>query len=225
MSRTLRRLGFVVGAAALLLAGGVGYAAVKDGSTVIKACAVKQTGQLRLDTGNGCRTSEQAVQWNQTGPPGPPGPPGNSNSVVRHISQFMLDGTTASTPILSSRGAIGKLSLLCGHDANGGNGQIRFTQSSDASFQNRVIFYSPQVPISPMLVLSDPEVTFNWADTPRDNIMFEIMIEATPGTDFTLPPTVTDIHGFVQHFSSFGGCSFFVHMDTSDVSSGVTFTP
>jgi hypothetical protein len=36
--------------------------------------------------------------------------------------------------------------------------------------------------------------------------------------------SLTDIHGFVQHFS-FGGCSFFVHVDTSEINSGETFTP
>jgi len=66
--------------------------------------AQRATGQLRLDTGGGCLPSEQAVQWNQTGPPGPPGPPGNTDSIVRHISGFMFDGTTVTTPLLRSEG-------------------------------------------------------------------------------------------------------------------------
>src|SRR5947209_4426081 len=93
---------------ALLLGGFVGalaatgfgaYAAASDGNT-INACAMKATGQLRLSTNGNCLPSEQAIQWNQTGPPGPPGPAGNTDSTVRHISNFMFDGSSVTTPIL-----------------------------------------------------------------------------------------------------------------------------
>ena len=74
-----------------------------------------------------------------------------------------------------------------------------------------------------MLVVANPQATFPWA-TPADGmIVFEVMIEDEPGTT-EIKPTVTDIHGFVQHFS-FGGCAFFVHVDTSELNSGETFTP
>jgi hypothetical protein len=218
MSRKLRRLGVGVAAAALLLAGGVGYAAVKDSGTVIKACAMKPNGQLRLNTGNGCLPTELALQWNQVGPQGPPG---NTDSTVRHISNFMVDGSSVTTPVLSATGELGKLSLSCDHDATGGNGTIGFTETSDPTFRARVIFYSPEVAASPQLTLAP--ATFSWADTPGDNIMFEVMIEDEPGST-EVKPTVTDIHGFVQHFSS-GGCAFYAHLDTSEINSGETFTP
>jgi hypothetical protein len=48
-------------------AGGLAYAQTSDGNT-IKACAQTTSGQLRLDTGDGCRASEQAVQWPAAGP-------------------------------------------------------------------------------------------------------------------------------------------------------------
>ena len=135
----------------------------------------------------------------------------------------MFDGSSVTTPILSAKGEIGKLSLSCNHDANGGNGTIGFTQSSLPSFQDRVIFYSPEVSSSPMLVLANPQATFPWA-TPGDGmIVFEVMIEAEPGAT-EAKPTLTDIHGFVQHLS-FGGCAFWVHVDTSEINSGETFTP
>lgn len=215
-------LGAFVGA---LAATGFGAYAAASGGDTINACAMKATGLLRVSSNGTCLPSEKALQWNQTGPPGPPGPPGNTDSTVRHISNFMFDGKTATTPILSARGEVGKLAVSCDHDANGGNGAITFTQSSDPSFQNRVIFYSPEVTSSPTLVNANPEVTFPWADTSGDNVIFEMIIEAEPGTDPSLRPTLTDIHGFVQHFAQFGGCSFYVHVNTSEINSGETFTP
>lgn len=46
-------------------------------ATVIQACVNKRTGFLRLisDTGR-CRHREQAISWNEQGPPGKPGPQG-----------------------------------------------------------------------------------------------------------------------------------------------------
>jgi hypothetical protein len=216
------RLALLLGVfAGALAATGFGAYAAASSSDTINACAKTDTGQLRLNTGGGCLPSEQALQWNKTGPPGPPGPPGNTDSTVRHISNFMVDGTTVSTPIVSARGEAGKLSLRCGSDANGGNGEIGFTQSGDLSFQDRVIFYSPQVPSSPTLMLANPQVTFPWANA-GENIVFEMMIEAEINGQ---KPVLTDIHGFVLHFSAFGGCSFYVHVNTSEINSGETFTP
>jgi hypothetical protein len=77
MSRLFRRwtvLGVVV-TAALAVAGGFAYAQA-TGDAVITACAKTEHGQLRLDRGDGCLASEEAVQWNQTGPQGPQGVPG-----------------------------------------------------------------------------------------------------------------------------------------------------
>jgi hypothetical protein len=224
------KLALLLGAfVAALAATGFGAYAAASGGDTINACAMKATGQLRLNTNGTCLPSEQAIQWNQTGPPGPPGqtgppgPPGNTDSTVRHISNFLLDGSSVTTPILSARGEIGKLSLSCAHDASGANGTISFTTSTGAA---NVIFYSPEVPSSPRLVFTNTQVTFPWAGTPGDNIIFEMMLEAL-GTP--TKPTVTDIHGFVKHFSfeapPGGGCAFYVHVDTSEINSGETFTP
>jgi hypothetical protein len=73
-----RRLSFLVPSpavavafAALLAAcGGVAVAATSS-SPVIRACANKRTGALRL--ANRCRRSERRVSWNQTGPQGTAG--------------------------------------------------------------------------------------------------------------------------------------------------------
>jgi hypothetical protein len=74
-SLRLRRgvLAALVLTAALGIAGGVAYAKVAGSGGVIDACAGDVTGVLRLDGGDGCRTSEHAIQWNQAGPQGPPG--------------------------------------------------------------------------------------------------------------------------------------------------------
>jgi hypothetical protein len=71
----LRRGGLAALALTALLgiAGGVAYAQVAGSGGVIDACAGNVTGVLRLDGGDGCRNSEHAIQWNQTGPQGPAG--------------------------------------------------------------------------------------------------------------------------------------------------------
>src|SRR3954468_2593731 len=158
------KLALLLGAfVAALAATGFGAYAAASGGNTINACAMKVTGQLRISPNGQCLHSEQAIQWNQTGPPGPPGqtgqqgPPGNTDSTVRHISNFLVDGSSVTTPILSAKGELGKVTLSCDHDANGGNGVIRFTDTVNPAFQARVIFYSPQVPSSPVLVVANPE--------------------------------------------------------------------
>jgi hypothetical protein len=73
----------VVGVIAVVgAAGGFAYART-TADTTIKACAKTLSGELRLDTADGCLPSEQAIQWNQTGPQGVPGPSGLSTSIER----------------------------------------------------------------------------------------------------------------------------------------------
>ena len=70
MSHIRLRRGMLVAlvvAAVAAAAGGLAYAQTTDGST-IKACARMTDGQLRLDTGGGCRSNEQAVEWPAAGP-------------------------------------------------------------------------------------------------------------------------------------------------------------
>lgn len=78
--------GYVLGgaAAALLAAGGVGWAAIPGADGTISGCYQKESGALRLlDAAGGetCRNSELAVSWSKTavgaqGPAGPAGPQG-----------------------------------------------------------------------------------------------------------------------------------------------------
>lgn len=222
----------------VMLAGavGVGYAATPDSQGTIHACMRNVTGKIRLidhslnasSLRSHCTASETEVTWSQQGPSGAPGPQGsagNSDSTVRHISQFMFDGTTVSTPILSAKGERGTLSIFCGSDPNGPNtgvGHITFTTDNTSSTLDALTFYAPTIPTSTWTQVHG-QATFPWTAPPGDNVPFEMMIESQIGTSATVPPTLTDIRGFIQHFP-FGGCSFYVYIDTSEVTSPMTFT-
>ena len=155
-----------------------------------------------------------------------PGSPGNSGITVRHISQFMFDGKTVTTPILSARGERGKLSIFCGSNPDGsdtGVGNITFTTDNTSSTLDALTFSAPTIPTSTLTQVHG-HATFPWTAPAGDNVPFEMMIESQIGTSATVPPTLTDIRGFIQHFA-FGGCSFYVYIDTSEVASPMTFTP
>jgi len=225
-------------AAVLAAAAGIGYAAIPDSDGTIHACMLNASGTVRLidpsgssnDLRSHCTKLETALKWNQQGPPGAPGaqgPPGNTDSTVRHFSQFMFDGHTATAPVVSAQGERGKLSIACNHDAsNQGVGHIAY--ATDSSQSEALTFVSPSIPRSSLVTVpAGGQVTFPWADTPNDNLSFEMMIEPTgfpvpPGT--TEDPVLIDIRGFVQHFD-FGGCNFYVFIDASEVAAPITFTP
>lgn len=69
----------VVLAGLLLLVSGVASASVPAANGTITGCYETKNGALRVidaEAGQGCRTKEQLVQWNQSGQPGPTGPQG-----------------------------------------------------------------------------------------------------------------------------------------------------
>jgi hypothetical protein len=95
------RTATVFGAAALFAGGAmVSYAAIPSGDGSVKACYAKTDGLLLgiphskgdvriIDSGEGCRSYETQIIWNQeglkgdqglTGPQGPPGDPGEASS-------------------------------------------------------------------------------------------------------------------------------------------------
>lgn len=61
-----------------LVGGGAAYASIPDASGVIHGCLQKNVGNLRVidPSTDACRSSEVALDWNQTGPTGPIGPKG-----------------------------------------------------------------------------------------------------------------------------------------------------
>ena len=179
-----------------------------------------------MAAGGRCRPTEQAVQWNRTGPPGPPGPPENADSTVRHISGFMFDGHTVTTPLLSAKGEFGRLALTCGTDANGSNGQIVYTSESD-NLRDSVSFTGSTAPAAPIFVQVNPgdQATFSWGPTSGNHISFHLLIESLLHEPAQPPPSLTEIHGFVQGFPQNSGCAYYVFVDTSDLASPSTVTP
>jgi Collagen triple helix repeat (20 copies) len=77
IGRLSRRI-VLVGVGALVLAGGLAYAAIPDGNGTIHACMLNSQGQLRIidPAHDACRTNETAIAWSQTGPHGATGPTG-----------------------------------------------------------------------------------------------------------------------------------------------------
>jgi hypothetical protein len=73
----------LVSVAALTVAlGGVAYATIPDSSGVIHGCYQKNVGNLRVinSPSHGCRPSEVALNWNQTGPTGATGATGTAGA-------------------------------------------------------------------------------------------------------------------------------------------------
>lgn len=194
------------GLAVLALAGGIAYAASSGTGSVYNACAKTDNGQLRLDTGGGCLPSEQAVQL------------AKPQDTVRHVTGFIFNGTTASTPVRSAAGLLGTLSFTC-------SDLTYTTDTSDTgTFVDRVLFYSPQVPNSPLGVTLDSadHVTVTWIGDTSQVRWFQMQIEGMVGNQPL--PTLTQINGFVKGFPEFGGCSYFAYVATSDVASPQTLT-
>jgi hypothetical protein len=115
----------------------------------------------------------------------------------------MFDGHTVTAPVVSAQGERGKLSIFCGHDAsNLGVGHT--TYATDSSQSEALTFVSPSIPRSSLVTVpAGGQATFPRADTPNDNLTFEMILEQTgfpapPGT--TEDPLLIDIHGFIQHF-------------------------
>jgi hypothetical protein len=196
---------FVIGGAAVAYAASTGT----DTSSILNACARTDNGQLRLDNGGGCQPREQAVQL------------ATPQDTVRHVTGFIFNGTTASTPVRSAAGLLGTLSITCSDLT------YRTDTSDTGPFSDRVLFYSPQVPDSPWWVQLDlppatDHVTVTWSGEQQTR-WFQMQIEGMVGTQPA--PTLTQINGFVKGFPEFGGCAYYTHVDTSDVASPQTKTP
>jgi hypothetical protein len=78
---------------ALLAASGGWAIAASSKSSVIRACANKKTGALRL--ASKCRHSERSVSWNQAGLPGRQGPTGAQGSPGQNGTNATVTGVAA----------------------------------------------------------------------------------------------------------------------------------
>jgi hypothetical protein len=87
---------WLIGVAALLAAsGGLAVAATSSGP-VIRACANKKTGALRL--ASRCHRKERRVSWNQTGPAGPQGARGPTGTRGSSGATGAAGGTGGTGP-------------------------------------------------------------------------------------------------------------------------------
>jgi hypothetical protein len=105
--------------ALVLAASGLAVAATPQSSKVIRACAKKSNGALRLISKGSCRKSEKAVSWSQTGPQGPAGVAGAAGAAgakgdpgtpaTKLFAQVKSNGTlnTGSPGVLTTRAATG----------------------------------------------------------------------------------------------------------------------
>jgi hypothetical protein len=101
--------------ALVLAASGLAVAATPQSPKVIRACAKKSNGALRVIAKGNCRKSEKAVSWNQTGPAGVAGAPGATGATgakgdpgtpaTKLIAQVKSDGTlnTGSAGVRTTR--------------------------------------------------------------------------------------------------------------------------
>ena len=100
-----------------------------------------------------------------------------------------------------------------------------YTSESDNLF-DAVTFASSTVPTGPTWTKVNPSenATFPWSTTSGNNISFNMLIESLLDELAQPPPSLTDIHGFVQGFPQDSGCAYYVFVDTSDVASPSTVT-
>jgi hypothetical protein len=90
-----RVLATTTGAATALLVAGIAYAVIPDANGVIHGCYAKD-GSLRVSD-SGCKKSETALDWNQSGPTGAAGPPGPPGSGVSGTGEVFA-GHSAAAP-------------------------------------------------------------------------------------------------------------------------------
>jgi hypothetical protein len=105
----------VVSAAGALLVSGIAWAAIPDGGGAIHGCYQKIDGQLRVidpGTGASCNPSEQALDWNQTGPAGAPGPQGPQGPAGPGVAYHYESATTTVPAIAHDYG----LEIECSPD-------------------------------------------------------------------------------------------------------------
>lgn len=106
-----------------LAAGGSGWAvAATAGSPVIRACANKRTGALRL--ARRCRHNERRVTWNQVGPQGPAGPRGRTGLTGRTGAA----GAPGATGAIGAQGAPGPGASSFAAGASAGSGEVVLTR-------------------------------------------------------------------------------------------------
>ena len=169
--------GTALGFAALMVAlGGVAYATIPDSNGTIHGCYQKNDGALRVvNDAAACRSSEQAIDWNQQGRPGPPG------SSVAYDEKAGEVTTDALTPVdlggpsvtvnVSQSGLIAVFAR-----ADLGQGRVTLSEPTD---------FDP--PLSLLANCCDLDFVRGWtetgttAGTSHASEASRLILEATPG--------------------------------------------
>lgn len=88
-------------AAIVLATGTAALASIPGPGGVISGCRQTTSGRLRVidsQAGQTCRSSEEALNWNQSGPAGPPGPPGPQGPAGGSSNVYTASGGDAVNP-------------------------------------------------------------------------------------------------------------------------------
>lgn len=193
-----RILLILAGAGAALLAAGVAYASIPDGSGVIHGCYTKtstgapQPGALRvIDTGLGqtCQANEVPLNWNQqgvrgpTGPQGPQGPQGPK-------------GPTGSQGPAGPQGQTGPTGPSGSSHAYSASSGLTNVATGPSVFPTPVI--SKTVPAGDYVVTATGDV--NQVNSPTSDVV--ICTLDAPGTIAT--QTVTVLNEFSSAYSLVG---------------------
>jgi hypothetical protein len=150
MKRT-RALALVAAGACLGAAGlGVAQATIPDPGGVFHGCALKsgrKVGLLRVidtDQGQACKPTENAVQWNQTGPPGPSGVVGVSTAQTGSVAAggytFEVACPGGATPIAAGWHTVSgpSATLLDSYSSRPGVWRIDFTVPNTANLELQI---------------------------------------------------------------------------------------
>jgi hypothetical protein len=125
----MKKLGLVILAIVILLAGGVAYASIPAADGTINGCYKNNTGALSvIDSAATCPSGSTALNWSQTGPQGPAGGVAGLELVQAFgpIDLAQFKSVTATCPT-------GKIVIGGGGFTGGGSTVIRDSYASSPS--------------------------------------------------------------------------------------------
>ena len=141
---------FALTSATILLTAIIAFAAIPGPNGVISSCYHKNDGTLRvIDSNAQCKSNEEPLSFNQTGPQGPPGT--SQVYAVREPGPFILLNTTGNVLVASKNVPAGsyvidvKLTALNGDSANKHNifCQLSTGDTAEASVTDAVFNFPP----------------------------------------------------------------------------------
>jgi hypothetical protein len=156
--------------------GGVAYATIPDSNGTIHGCYQKNDGALRVVNDDAaCRSSEQAIDWNQQGRPGPPGSSVTYDEKAGEVTTDALTSVDLGGPSVTVNvSQSGLIAVFARADL----GQGRVTLSEPTNFDP---------PLSLLANCCDLDFVRGWtetgtsAGTSHASEASRLILEATPG--------------------------------------------